>query len=55
MHSISGSSITGKYERLEVVTLKPARRNRSMVAFSRLPLGMPSFRIMCFALRRSLV
>src|ERR1051326_2974908 len=42
MHSISGSSIAGKYERELVVILKPARRNRSMVAFSRLPLGMPS-------------
>ena len=29
-----------------MVMLKPARRNRSMVAVSRLPLGMPSFRIM---------
>ena len=47
MQWISGSSTTGKYERLEVVTLKPARLSRSMVAFSRLPLGMPSFRIMC--------
>ena len=47
MHSISGSSITGKYERLLVVMLKPARRNSSMVALSRLPLGIPSFRIMC--------
>ena len=25
--------------------LNPARRNSSMVAFSRLPLGMPSFKI----------
>src|SRR6266566_3705672 len=45
MHSISGSSMLGKYDRLLVVMTKPARRNRSMVAFSRLPFGMPSFSI----------
>ena len=51
MHSISGSSMAGKYERLLVVMVKPARRNRSMVAFSRLPLGMPSLSFMA-CLRR---
>src|ERR1035438_2467861 len=43
MHSISGSSMLAKYDRLLVVMTYPARRNRSTVAFSRLPLGMPSF------------
>src|SRR6266851_1313575 len=43
MHSISGSSIAGKYERLLIVIWNPARRNSSTVAFSRLPLGIPSF------------
>src|SRR5690349_11754318 len=42
MHSISGSSIAGKYERLLMVIWNPARRNNSTVAFSRLPLGIPS-------------
>src|ERR1700682_4518675 len=43
MQSISGSSIAGKYERLLMVIWNPARRNNSTVAFSRLPLGIPSF------------
>src|SRR5713101_7701729 len=43
IHSISGSSIAGKYERELVVIWKPARRNNSTVAFSRLPLGIPNF------------
>src|SRR5207248_11035705 len=46
MHSISGSSIAGKYERLLVVIWNPARRNNSTVAFSRLPFGIPNFNFM---------
>ena len=40
--------MAGKYDRELVVMLKPARRNRSIVAFSRLPLGMPSLSFICF-------
>src|SRR5216684_802306 len=52
MHSISGSSIAGKYERLLVVIWKPARRNSSTVAFSRLPLGIPSLSFMLAPVHR---
>ena len=37
------------YERLLVAIWKPARRNRSTVAFSRLPFGIPSFSFMAQA------
>src|SRR5262245_27440810 len=43
MHSISGSSIVGKYDRVLTYTLKPARAKRWIVASCREPFGMPSF------------
>src|SRR5439155_5323840 len=43
MHSISGSSIVGKYDRVLTYTLKPARANSWIVASCNEPFGMPSF------------
>src|SRR5262245_42947106 len=42
MHSISGSSIVGKYERELTYTLNPARPNNCTVESWREPFGMPS-------------
>src|SRR5262249_10157093 len=42
----------GKYERLLTVIWNPARRKRSTVAVSRLPLGIPSFSFISVAVNR---
>src|SRR6266567_8151060 len=46
MHSISSSSMTGKYERGFTVISYPARRKSWSEASSRLPLGSPNFNFM---------
>src|SRR3989442_11321001 len=46
MHSISSSSITGKYERGLTLISYPARRKSSSVASCRLPLGNPNLSFM---------
>src|SRR5579872_3121893 len=43
MHSISSSSMEGKYERELTVISYPARRNSPTEASCRLPLGNPNF------------
>ena len=46
MHSISGSSTVGKYDRELTYRLKPARAKSCTVASCREPFGMPSLSFM---------